>query len=139
MIHRFYSHKFTDEYENAQNVIKFTNYKSQIWVECEIDEENNILILNLKSISKINNESTRVEPFRTYQDLEKILNYFKENEMYHHWFTQNHSCAYNSLILLEKILLQLYPLSLYQSFLPYSAHSFNNILVCIFPYISIGR
>ena len=84
----------SDEYENAQNVIKFTNYKSQIWVECEIDEENNILILNLKSISKINNESTRVEPFRTYQDLEKILNYFKENEMYHHWFT---SCLMVSL------------------------------------------
>lgn len=84
----------SDEYENAKNVIKFTNYKSQIWVECEIDEENNILILNLKSISKINNESTRVEPFRTYQDLENVLNYFKENRMYHHWFT---SCLMVSL------------------------------------------
>lgn len=84
----------SDEPENAQNVIKFTNYKSQIWIECEIDEENNILILNLKSISKINSESTRVEPFRTYQDLEKVLNYFKENRMYHHWFT---SCLMVSL------------------------------------------
>ncbi len=61
----------SDESEDTQNVIKFTNYKSQIWIECEMDDDNNILILNLKSISKINNESTRVEPFRTYQDLEK--------------------------------------------------------------------
>ena len=84
----------SDEAEDAQNVIKFTNYKSQIWIECEVDEDNNILILNLKSISKINNESTRVEPFRTYQDLEKILTYLKENRMYHHWFT---SCLMVSL------------------------------------------
>lgn len=84
----------SDESEYIQNVIKFTNYKSQIWVECEIDDENNILIINLKSISKINSESTRVEPFRTYQDLEKVLNYFKENRMYHHWFT---SCLMVSL------------------------------------------
>lgn len=84
----------SDESEDIQNVIKFTNYNSQIWVECEIDEENNILILNLKSVSKINSESTRVEPFRTYQDLEKVLNYFKKNGMYHHWFT---SCLMVSL------------------------------------------
>lgn len=84
----------SDESEDTQNVIKFTNYKSQIWIECEMDEDNNILILNLKSISKINNESTRVEPFRTYQDLENVLNYFKENRMYHHWFT---SCLMVSL------------------------------------------
>lgn len=42
----------------------------------------------------INSESTRVEPFRTYEDLEKVLNYFKENQMYHHWFT---SCLMVSL------------------------------------------
>ena len=84
----------SDESEDAQNIIKFTNYKSQIWIECEMDDDNNILILNLKSISKINNESTRVEPFRTYQDLENVLNYFKENRMYHHWFT---SCLMVSL------------------------------------------
>lgn len=84
----------SDEVENVKNIMKFTNYKSQIWIECEIDDDNNILVLNLKSISKINNESTRVEPFRTYQDLKKILNYFKENGMYHHWFT---SCLMVSL------------------------------------------
>lgn len=84
----------SDEGESTNNIIKFTNYKSQIWVECEIDEDNNILILNLKSISKVNNESTRVDPFRTYEDLEKVLNYFLDNKMYHHWFT---SCLMFSL------------------------------------------
>lgn len=84
----------SDEVENINNIIKFTNYKSQIWVECEIDEDNNILIVNLKSISKINNESTRVDPFRTYQDLESILNYFLNKKMYHHWLT---SCLMVSL------------------------------------------
>ena len=84
----------SEESEDVQNVIKFTNYKSQIWIECEIDDDNNILIINLKSISKINNESTRVDPFRTYQDLENVLNYFLDNKMYHHWFT---SCLMVSL------------------------------------------
>lgn len=83
----------TDE-DDINNLIKFTNYKSQIWVECEIDDENNILILNLKSIANINEGSTRKEPFRTYEDLEKILDYFLDNQLYHHWFT---SCLMVSL------------------------------------------
>ena len=32
----------SDESEDAQNIIKFTNYKSQIWIECEMDDDNNI-------------------------------------------------------------------------------------------------
>lgn len=76
-----------DEMEGAETTIKFTNYKSQIWIEGEIDEENNFLIYNLKSITKIRNEPTRVEPFRSYEDLKMVLNYFKKNQMYHHWLT----------------------------------------------------
>ncbi len=92
-----YMHQFNFvliEEDNADNLIKFTNYRSQIWVECEIDEENNILILNLKSIGNLNEGSTRKEPFRTYEDLEKVLNYFIDKKMYHHWFT---SCLMFSL------------------------------------------
>lgn len=95
-----YMHEFdfvpieTDESNNTENLIKFTNYRSQIWVAGETDEENNILITNVKSISKIDSESTRVEPFRTYEDLGKVLDYFKDNQMYHHWFT---SCLMVSL------------------------------------------
>ena len=82
------------ENDENNNTIKFTNFKSQIWVEVEADENNNVLVSNLKTISKIVNEPTRVEPFRSYEDLEKILNYFKNNQMYHHWFT---SCLMVSL------------------------------------------
>lgn len=84
----------SDDLNDVENLIKYTNYKSQIWVECETDDENNILVLNLKNIANTNNESTRVEPFRTYEDLEKVLNYFKDNQMYNHWFT---SCLMVSL------------------------------------------
>lgn len=84
----------SDENDDMKNIVKFTNYKSQIWLECEIDDENNILILNLKSISNINKGSTRKEPFRTYEDLKKVLNYFMDNQMYNHWFT---SCLMVSL------------------------------------------
>lgn len=84
----------SEDAEEIDGLIKYTNHKSQIWVELESDEENNLLILNLKSIAKINNESTRVEPFRTYEDLEKVINYFLNNQMYHHWFT---SCLMVSL------------------------------------------
>ncbi len=76
-----------DESNGTENLIKLTNYRSQIWVEGETDEENNILVINLKSISKIDSEPTRVDPFRTYEDLQKILNYFYDNKMYHHWLT----------------------------------------------------
>ena len=94
-----YMHKYDfvlieSEEDDMNNLVKFTNYKSQVWVECETDDENNILILNLKNIANINEGSTRKEPFRTYEDLEKVLNYFLDNKMYHHWFT---SCLMVSL------------------------------------------
>ena len=84
----------SDECEDTKNLIKLTKYKSQIWIQCETDDENNILVLNLKNIANINSDSTRVEPFRTYEDLEKVLNYFMDNQTYHHWFT---SCLMVSL------------------------------------------
>lgn len=85
--HDFVPVESEEETESPENVIKFTNFKSQIWIEGEQDEENNILITNLKGITKVRNTPTRVEPFRCYEDLERVLNYFKENEMYHHWLT----------------------------------------------------
>lgn len=92
--HDFMLVEIEDPADEKEDVIKFTNFKSQIWIKCEIDDENNILILNLKSIARLYNESTRVEPFRTYEDLNKVLDYFKDNELYHHWFT---SCLMVSL------------------------------------------
>lgn len=73
--------------ENNTDVIKFTNYSGQIWIGGEMDNEGNILISKVTPISRIENESTRVEPFRCYEDLENVLNYFKENGYLNHWFT----------------------------------------------------
>lgn len=85
--HDFVLVESDEDTEGLDTITKFTNYKSQIWIEGETDDENNILITNLKSITKIRNEPTRVEPFRSYEDLKKVLNYFKNNQMYHHWLT----------------------------------------------------
>lgn len=73
--------------ENNTDVIKFTNYSGQIWIGGEMDNEGNILISKVTPISRIENESTRVEPFRCYEDLEKVLRYFKDNGYYNHWIT----------------------------------------------------
>lgn len=75
------------ETEDNTDIIKFTNYSSQIWVDGESDNEGNILITKVRSVNRIYNESTRVEPFRTYEDLEKVMNYFKNNDYYNHWIT----------------------------------------------------
>ena len=76
------------EDDETESVIKFTNCKSQIWITYSIvDENGNMLIDSVKSISRTDYAPTRVEPFRTYEDLEAVLNYFKEHQMYHHWLT----------------------------------------------------
>lgn len=77
----------SEDEEYDQNIIKFTNYSGQIWIEGDIDENRNILIAKVTPITRLENESTRVEPFRTYEDLEKVLNYFKDNGYMNHWIT----------------------------------------------------
>ena len=76
------------ETEDSTDMIKFTNYSSQIWIGVYREENNgNILITNVSRVNKIESEPTRVEPFRTYEDLENVLNYFKSNGYYNHWIT----------------------------------------------------
>lgn len=70
--------------DEKENIIKFTNYKSQVWIECE-HENIDILICNVKNINRVENNKTRVEPFKSYEDLEKVLSYFWNNKLYHHW------------------------------------------------------
>ena len=75
------------EIDEDTDTIKFTNYSSQIWIDGERDSDGNILISNVRSVNRLENEPTRVEPFRTYDDLEKVMNYFKDNGYYNHWIT----------------------------------------------------
>ena len=75
------------ETEDDMDLIKFTNYKSQIWIEGETDYEENILITNMSVVNRVESEPTRVEAFRSYEDLEKVLNWFWDNGHYSHWIT----------------------------------------------------
>lgn len=72
--------------ENAE-IIRFTNYSSHIWVDVERDEDRNVLVTNVRRINRTEYESTRSEPFRSYEDFEKIMNYFMNKKFYHHWIT----------------------------------------------------
>ena len=75
------------ETEDDTEIIKFTNYKSQIWIEGETDIEENILVSNVSVVNRVESEPTRVEAFRSYEDLEKVLNWFWNNGHYNHWIT----------------------------------------------------
>lgn len=75
------------EKDDDTDTIKFTNYSSQIWIDGDRDSDGNILVSKVRSVNRLESEPTRVEPFRTYEDLEKVMNYFKDNGYYNHWIT----------------------------------------------------
>lgn len=75
------------ETEDDTETLKFTNYKSQIWIDGETDTEENILVSNVSVVNRVESEPTRVEAFRSYEDLEKVLNWFWNNGHYNHWIT----------------------------------------------------
>lgn len=69
--------------EEAEGIIKYTNYRSQLWVECVIDD-GEILVTNIKFVTKEEGE-TKVDPFHSFKDLKSIQDVFWENKKYHHW------------------------------------------------------
>lgn len=72
--------------EKDIDIIKYTNHKTQIWIEGNIDDDNNILVSDIKRVNNINlNESTETNPFRSYDDFFKVINWFKDKEQHHHW------------------------------------------------------
>ena len=75
------------ETENETETLKFTNYKSQLWIDGETDTEGNILVTDVSVVNRVESEPTRVEAFRSYEDLEKVLNWFWNNGHYSHWIT----------------------------------------------------
>ena len=70
-------------------VIKYTNYKLQIWLTVDRDTNRNILVSNVKSVTKVGGVATKVDPFHTYADLSRILSYFWNHGQYHHWLCGN--------------------------------------------------
>lgn len=74
----------TDDGEK-DGIIRFTNFKREIWVYGELDDGNNILVTKITSSTKKKGEYTKSDPFYSYQDLEKVLNYFKDRDKWHHW------------------------------------------------------
>lgn len=87
-------YQYSSIYDETDNILKFTNYSSQIWVVVERDIENNFLITETKYVTKAKDVSTKVEPFHSFYDLNMVLKYFFVNGQYHHWLC---SCLMVSL------------------------------------------
>lgn len=75
--------------QTEEGVAKYTNCKLQLWLTVDRDEDNNILVTDIKRATKVCGVSTKVDPFHTFDDLNKILSYFWNHEQYHHWLCGN--------------------------------------------------
>lgn len=78
-----YSPTNTDE--DAENLIKYTNFKCQMWIDVVRDEENNLLCENVRQVTKEKGDETKVEPIHTFEELLAIEDYFKDNKQYQYW------------------------------------------------------
>lgn len=76
----------TEDFDDTFD-LKFTNCSYQIWVEVRKleHETDDYFVENVKQVTKVQGQSTKVDPFHTYTDLKMILNYFYDNEKYNHW------------------------------------------------------
>lgn len=74
-----------DKDTTINGIIKFTNYKSQMWITVTHDENNDILIEKIVNVTRVPGESTRVKPFQCYNDLRGVLDYFWDNKQYDCW------------------------------------------------------
>ena len=78
-----YSPLMTDD--ETENLVKFTNFKCQIWIDVVRDEENNLICENVRQVTKEKGEETKVEPIHTFEELLAIEGYFKDNKQYQYW------------------------------------------------------
>lgn len=64
----------------------FTDSKKLVYIKGFRDVDGNVEINGITQNNNINNgDQTKVEPFHTYEDLEKVLNYLKERGQWNHW------------------------------------------------------
>ena len=71
--------------DDTENLIKYTNFKCQIWIDVIRDEENNLICENIRQVTKEKGEETKVEPIHTFEELLAIEDYFKDNKQYQYW------------------------------------------------------
>lgn len=71
--------------DESENLLKYTNFKCQIWIDVVRDEENNLLCENVRQVTKEKGEETKVEPIHTFDELLAIGDYFKDNKQYQYW------------------------------------------------------
>lgn len=71
--------------DEAENLLKYTNFKCQIWIDVVRDEENNLICENIRQVTKEKGEETKVEPIHTFEELLAIEDYFRENKQYQYW------------------------------------------------------
>ena len=78
------SYGFMPVDDDADNVIKYTNSRSQIWCDTVRDEDGNIVVDNIRQVTKGKGE-TEVDPIHSFEDLKKIMDSFYSKKQYHHW------------------------------------------------------
>lgn len=77
----------TEDDTTEDNIIRFTNYKRELWVYVTADEENDFRVEKINASTKRKGDLTRSDPFYSYEDLEAVLTYFKNKDQWHHWLT----------------------------------------------------
>lgn len=73
-----------DDDEQEDGIIKYTNYRSRIWVDVEKDGIK-LHITKLRRVTKVKNKSTKTSSFHSPDDLKIILDSFMKKGQYHHW------------------------------------------------------
>lgn len=72
------------ENEDSDEIIKYSNSRSQIWIDVLRDEDYNVIVGNIRQVTKEEGE-TEVDPFHSFEDLKKVLDCFYDKKKYHHW------------------------------------------------------
>lgn len=74
------------EFDNEnEDIIKFTNYTSQIWIKPDSCDGDCIIVDKVSLVTKIESKPTKVRVFQSYEDLIAVLDYFKEHDQYDFW------------------------------------------------------
>lgn len=77
--------KKNNKSNNNEVIIKYTNSKNQLWIKTEKDDSD-FMVTNIVFVTKKRDVPTEVDPFHTFEDLNNVLTWLKENKKPHYWF-----------------------------------------------------